>query len=60
MEEKSWKLPTKKPRIKRNHLWGFGIYLNPNEYRYITLQVGPWYIYLHDEEPKEIQITDSN
>lgn len=41
------------PRIRRNHMWGFGVMMNPNHYHYLALQVGPWYVYLYNEEPRE-------
>lgn len=39
-------------RIRRNHLWGLGVYANPRHFRYLAIQVGPWYVYLYNEEPK--------
>lgn len=36
-------------RINSNEIWGFGIYINPRRYRYVALQLGPWWIYLYHE-----------
>jgi hypothetical protein len=33
-------------RITRNRIWGLGVYINPDAYRYIALQLGPLWIYV--------------
>jgi hypothetical protein len=39
-------------RITRNRIWGFGIYINPDPYRYVALQFGPFWIYLYHESDR--------
>jgi hypothetical protein len=52
MEEIEVRIPST-PRVRRNyHMWGLGIYVNVDHYRYIAAQVGPWYVYLYTEEPQ--------
>jgi len=36
-------------RISRNEIWGLGLYINPNPYRYVALQFGPFWIYLYHQ-----------
>lgn len=53
MEDIALRIPAT-PRVRRNnHLWGLGIYVNVDPYRYIALQIGPWYIHLYNEEPRD-------
>lgn len=40
-------------RISCNRVWGLGIYINPDPYRYVALQLGPWWIYLYHQTMKE-------
>lgn len=37
------------PRLSRNRIWGLGIYINPDSYRYVALQCGPLWLYLWHE-----------
>lgn len=36
-------------RVSRNQIWGLGIYINPNPYRYVALQIGPYWIYVYHQ-----------
>lgn len=36
-------------RLSRNKIWGLGIYVNPQPYRYVALQLGPWWLYIWHE-----------
>lgn len=32
-----------------NRIVGLGIYINPDPYRFVALQLGPWWIYLYHQ-----------
>ncbi len=36
-------------RISKNQIWGLGIYYNPNSYKYLALQIGPYWVYIYHE-----------
>lgn len=53
MEDTAVRIPAT-PRVRRNHhMWGLGIFVNVDHYRYVALQIGPWYIHMYSEEPRD-------
>lgn len=36
-------------RISKNKIWGLGVYINPDHYKYVALQLGPYWIYIYHE-----------